>query len=111
VISPWTKEVNTMRLIIAIIIILALASYSIACYVDSDCGPGGKCVKSNNSIYGGCINPYNNTIKKGNNEYYKDSGTREQGSQAGKKCYSNVECSPLGQCIKIDNSMYGTCTN
>ena len=91
--------------------VFLMTVYAEACYSDLDCGIGGKCIKSGGSMYGACTNPYGNTEKRGRDTYYKDSSPKGGRSKAGKQCYSNMDCGIGGDCIKVNNSMYGSCTD
>lgn len=91
--------------------ILIMSVHAEACYSDFDCGIGGKCIKYSGEMQGACTNPYGNTEKRGRDRYYEDDSPKGGRSKAGKQCYSNMDCGIGGDCIKVNNSMYGTCTD
>jgi len=103
------KKIVLLCLMLAVVFISA--SYAVACHSDMDCGVGGKCIKSDTDMDGACTNPYGNTEKRGQDTYYEDSSPKSDRSKAGKQCYSNMDCGIGGDCIKVNNSMYGTCTD
>lgn len=104
-----------MKKILALscLFLLLSVSYASACYSDFDCGIGGKCIKSDYSMDGVCNNPYGASEKRGRDRYYEDDSPKRNygGSKAGKECYSSLDCGIGGRCIKLDNDMYGVCTD
>lgn len=92
-------------------VIISMSVHAEACYSDLDCGIGGKCIKTGYDIYGACINPYGASEKRGLDRYYEDDNPKGGRSKAGKECYSNMDCGIGGDCIKVNNSIYGTCTD
>lgn len=104
------KKVMALGLSVATIFMMTISAE--ACYSDLDCGIGGKCIKSGYDMYGVCTNPYGASEKRGRDRYYEDDSPKGGSrSKAGKQCYSNMDCGIGGDCIKVNNSMYGTCTD
>ena len=90
--------------------VLFISSNSSACFNDTDCGIGGKCIKSGSNAEGACTNPFGKTEKKGQDTHYEDSSKPDSLSKQGKKCDSDADCSKGGVCIKVDSSTSGVCS-
>lgn len=101
-----------MKKILAVLVIagMFIVSQAGACDSNYDCGIGGTCIKSDNSMYGNCVNRYGAEKKRGNDRYYEDDGDVEEPRYTNKECTSRYDCGIGGKCIKIGSSIYGSCT-
>ena len=90
--------------------VLFVGSNSSACFKDTDCGIGGKCIKSGSNAEGVCINPFGQTKEKGQGPNDEDPNKPDSHSKKGKKCDSDTDCGIGGVCIKVDNSTSGACS-
>ena len=106
------KNFVTLCLVVTVAIVIMSVPAN-ACYSNLDCGIGGKCIKTGNDMEGVCTDPYGPSEKRGRDRYYEDDSPKNSGSRskAGKQCYSSMDCGIGGDCIKVNNSMYGTCTD
>jgi hypothetical protein len=97
------------------IVVVAIFAFSIcaeACSSDFDCGIGGTCIKTGRDMDGVCTNRFGASETRGREKYYEDDSPKDGwGSKAGKECSSRLDCGIGGNCIKMNNSMYGTCTD
>jgi hypothetical protein len=110
-----------MKRIIIVASLVLTATSAWACYSNLDCGIGGTCIKSGHSE-GVCSDPYGANVERGGKKYYEDSDrgytnnsnsirTPSSGSgEAGKECYSRLDCGIGGDCIKTGSHMNGVCT-
>jgi len=78
---------------------------ALACFFDTDCSPGSKCVKPAGQVLGMCTGgrfPGNQYDQKPYRDPFDPNRT------AGKTCSFNTECGPGNHCA-MGSGIYGVC--
>lgn len=91
-------------------IIFLLTSPAYPCSFDAECSLGAKCIKSGYGTSGVCVESHSYGREKP-----KDSGStyeyKSPSSKKGESCSYKAECGIGGDCLKINGSSTGTCSN
>lgn len=84
---------------------LAITGTSNACQFDTDCGPGGECLKADGSLYGACIGGRSPANEQDQQPVNAPSQPRRNRVDT---CQFNTDCGPASICFKV-GGIYGTC--
>jgi hypothetical protein len=92
--------------VVLTVLILSVATASLACQFDLDCSIGSKCLKQTGKLEGVCVtgtNPGNDNDKKP----YRDP--LDISKKVGDTCSFDLDCGIGNYCAKESGSLKGVC--